>query len=151
MKIKLLKGLILTAFIVFFLSGISSCKSAPSAGLEPEPSEPYKDAFLGVYSTEFPAEKSGISVYSVEFKADKTARVLLFKKAGGQTSAVPKIIQGNWLLGKDGVIVLYFPNNVPSEFFFKNEDGSLSFLDDNKKPYTGSLKEIMVLKKLNTP
>lgn len=108
--------------------------------------------FPGVYSVEFIPPKKGITVYSVEFKADKTARVLLFKKAVNSVKHIeqesPDIIRGKWLRNSEGIIILYFSGNIPSEFFSINKDGSLSILDENKKPYGGNLKELFILKKI---
>jgi len=66
----------------------------------PEPEYP----FLGLYVMDLPSSRSGITSYSVEFKADQTARVLVFKE--GRTE--PEISHGNWLIAKDGIIILYF-------------------------------------------
>lgn len=128
----------------FFFIGLFSCKSVPKTEYKIELERTgQKDSFLGVYFAEFPTKKNGISVYSVEFKADKSARVLLFRH-----EEKPTIIHGKWLTAEDGIIILYFPNNTPSEFFLQNEDGSLSFLDGNKKTYAGSVKDILTLRKL---
>lgn len=93
---------------------------------------------------DLPSSRSGITSYSVEFKADKTARVLLFKTERSE----PEILQGKWLISRDGIVILYFSQNVPSEFFIKNEDGSLSFLNSQRKPYSGELGELLVLRKV---
>ena len=111
----------------------------------PEPEDP----FLGLYVMDLPAFRSGtsrngITSYSVEFKADQTARVLLFKE--GRTE--PEISHGKWLISKDGIIILYFEQNILSEFFIKNEDGSLSFLNAQRKPYSGELAELLILRKI---
>ena len=139
-------------FIVFF---VFSCKSRriaepleppkPEVLIEKEPEDP----FLGLYVMDLPASRSGtsrngITSYSVEFKADQTARVLLFKE--GRTE--PEISHGKWLIAKDGIIILYFEQNVLSEFFIKNEDGSLSFLNAQRKPYSGELAELLILRKI---
>ena len=131
-------------FIVFF---VFSCKSRQSTKLleYPEPEDP----FLGVYVMDLPASRNGtsrngITSYSVEFKADQTARVLLFKE--GRTE--PEISHGKWLIAKDGIIILYFEQNILSEFFIKNEDGSLSFLNAQRKPYSGELAELLILRKI---
>ena len=124
-----------------------SCKSRQSTKLleYPEPEDP----FLGLYVMDLPASRNGtsrngITSYSVEFKADQTARVLLFKE--GRTE--PEISHGKWLIAKDGIIILYFEQNVLSEFFIKNEDGSLSFLNAQRKPYSGELAELLILRKI---
>ena len=132
-----------------------SCKSRQIA----EPLEPPKpevliekepeDPFLGLYVMDIPSSRSGtsrngITSYSVEFKADQTARVLVFKE--GRTE--PEISHGNWLIAKDGIIILYFRQNIPSEFFIKNDDGSLSFLNAQRKPYSGELAELLILRKI---
>lgn len=132
-----------------------SCKSRRIA----EPLEPPKpevliekeseDPFLGVYVMDLPSSRSGtsrngITSYSVEFKADQTARVLLFKE--GRTE--PEISHGKWLIAKDGIIILYFEQNFLSEFFIKNDDGSLSFLNAQRKPYSGELAELLILRKI---
>ena len=124
-----------------------SCKSRQSTKLleHPEPEDP----FLGLYVMDIPASRSGSSrkgiiSYSVEFKADQTARVLLFKE--GRTE--PEISHGKWLIAKDGIIILYFEQNILSEFFIKNEDGSLSFLNAQRKPYSGELAELLILRKI---
>ena len=126
-------------FIVFF---VFSCKSRQSTKLleYPEPEDP----FLGVYVMDLPASRNGITSYSVEFKADQTARVLFFKE--GRTE--PEISHGKWLIAKDGIIILYFEQNILSEFFIKNEDGSLSFLNAQRKPYSGELAELLILRKI---
>ncbi|UTY27485.1 hypothetical protein E4N77_08245 [Treponema denticola] len=112
----------------------------PEVLIEKEPEDP----FLGVYVMDLPSSRSGITSYSVEFKADQTARVLLFKE--GRTE--PEISHGKWLIAKDGIIILYFEQNVLSEFFIKNEDGSLSFLNAQRKPYSGELAELLILRKI---
>lgn len=132
-----------------------SCKSRRIA----EPLEPPKpevliekepeDSFLGLYVMDLPASRSGtsrngITSYSVEFKADQTARVLVFKE--GRTE--PEISHGKWLIAKDGIIILYFEQNILSEFFIKNADGSLSFLNAQRKPYSGELAELLILRKI---
>lgn len=124
-----------------------SCKSRQSTKLleYPEPEDP----FLGLYVMDLPSSRSGtsqngITSYSVEFKADQTARVLLFKE--GRTE--PEISHGKWLIAKDGIIILYFEQNILSEFFIKNEDGSLSFLNAQRKPYSGELAELLILRKI---
>ena len=111
----------------------------------PEPEDP----FLGLYVMDLPASRNGtsrngITSYSVEFKADQTARVLVFKE--GRTE--PEISHGKWLIAKDGIIILYFEQNVLSEFFIKNDDGSLSFLNAQRKPYSGELAELLILRKI---
>jgi len=116
----------------------------------PEPEDP----FLGLYVMDLPASRNGtsrngtsrngITSYSVEFKADQTARVLLFKE--GRTE--PEISHGKWLIAKDGIIILYFEQNILSEFFIKNADGSLSFLNAQRKPYSGELAELLILRKI---
>ena len=120
-----------------------SCKTEPHRELSKAAPE---DPFLGVYAVQFPPSKHGTITYSVEFKADKTARVLIFKNENPQ----PRIHSGHWLVSKDGVIVLYFSQTVPSEFFLKNDDGTLSLLDGMRRPYKDRLGEIMKLKKLKT-
>ena len=140
----------LFAVLLFF-----SCKSRriaeplehpkPEVLIEKEPEDP----FLGVYVMDLPASRNGtsrkgITSYSVEFKADQTARVLLFKE--GRTE--PEISHGKWLIAKDGIIILYFEQNILSEFFIKNEDGSLSFLNAQRKPYSGELAELLILRKI---
>ena len=117
----------------------------PEVLIEKEPEDP----FLGLYVMDLPASRSGtsrngITSYSVEFKADQTARVLLFKE--GRTE--PEISHGKWLIAKDGIIILYFEQNILSEFFIKNEDGSLSFLNAQRKPYSGELAELLILRKI---
>ena len=126
---------------------VFSCKSRQGTKLleHPEPEYP----FLGLYVMDLPASRNGtsrngITSYSVEFKADQTARVLLFKE--GRTK--PEISHGKWLIAKDGIIILYFEQNVLSEFFIKNEDGSLSFLNAQRKPYSGELAELLILRKI---
>ena len=135
-KFKLLIFFFCTLFFVF------SCKSRqgtkPLEHLEPE------DPFLGLYVMDLPSSRNGITSYSVEFKADQTARVLLFKE--GRTE--PEISHGNWLIAKDGIIILYFEQNFLSEFFIKNDDGSLSFLNAQRKPYSGELAELLILRKI---
>lgn len=117
----------------------------PEVLIEKEP----KDPFLGLYVMDLPASRNGtsrkgITSYSVEFKADQTARVLLFKE--GRTE--PEISHGKWLIAKDGIIILYFEQNILSEFFIKNGDGSLSFLNAQRKPYSGELAELLILRKI---
>ena len=117
----------------------------PEVLIEKEPEDP----FLGLYVMDLPASRSGtsrngITSYSVEFKADQTARVLVFKE--GRTE--PEISHGNWLIAKDEIIILYFRQNIPSEFFIKNADGSLSFLNAQRKPYSGELAELLILRKI---
>ena len=122
----------------------------PEVLIEKEPEDP----FLGLYVMDLPSSRngtsqngtsrSGITSYSVEFKADQTARVLLFKE--GRTE--PEISHGKWLIAKDGIIILYFEQNILSEFFIKNEDGSLSFLNAQRKPYSGELAELLILRKI---
>lgn len=139
-------------FVVFF---VFSCKSRriaeslkppkPEVLIEKEPEDP----FLGLYVMDLPSSRSGtsrngITSYSVEFKADQTARVLLFKEG----RAEPEISHGKWLIAKDGIIILYFEQNFLSEFFIKNEDGSLSFLNAQRKPYSGELAELLILRKI---
>ena len=148
-KFKLLTFFFCTLFFVF------SCKSRqgtkpleppkPEVLIEKEPEDP----LLGVYFMDLPSYRSGtsrngITSYSVEFKADQTARVLLFKE--GRTE--PEISHGKWLIAKDGIIILYFEQNVLSEFFIKNADGSLSFLNAQRKPYSGELAELLILRKI---
>ena len=135
------KGLlVLGSVIALFLF---SCKTEPHRELSKAAPE---DPFLGVYAVQFPPSKHGTITYSVEFKADKTARVLIFKNENPQ----PRIHSGRWLVSKDGVIVLYFSQTVPSEFFLKNDDGTLSLLDGMRRPYKDRLGEIMKLEKLKT-
>ena len=134
-------------FVVFF---VFSCKSRriaepleppkPEVLIEKEPEDP----FLGVYVMDLPASRNGITSYSVEFNSDQTARVLVFKE--GRTE--PEISHGKWLIAKDGIIILYFEQNILSEFFIKNEDGSLSFLNAQRKPYSGELAELLILRKI---
>ena len=117
----------------------------PEVLIEKEPEDP----FLGLYVMDLPSSRSGtsrngITSYSVEFKADQTARVLLFKE--GRTE--PEISHGKWLIAKDGIIILYFEQNILSEFFIKNADGSLSFLNAQRKPYSGELAELLILRKI---
>ena len=147
---KLLTFFFCTPLFVVLL--FFSCKSRQSTKLleHPEPEDP----FLGLYVMDIPASRSGssrngtsqngITSYSVEFKADQTARVLLFKE--GRTE--PEISHGKWLIAKDGIIILYFEQNILSEFFIKNEDGSLSFLNAQRKPYSGELAELLILRKI---
>ena len=99
---------------------------------------------MGLYVMDLPASRSGITSYSVEFNSDQTARVLVFKE--GRTE--PEISHGKWLIAKDGIIILYFEQNILSEFFIKNEDGSLSFLNAQRKPYSGELAELLILRKI---
>ncbi|WP_255823535.1 hypothetical protein [Treponema putidum] len=161
-KFKLLTYFFCSLFFVILLT--FSCKSRRIA--EPlEPSKPEvtekepEDPFLGVYVMSFPSFRSetsqsgasqneisrfGITSYSVEFKADQSARVLLFKE--GRTE--PEISHGKWLIAKDGIIILYFEQSVLSEFFIKNDDGSLSFLDGQRKPYSGELGKLLILRKI---
>ena len=122
----------------------------PEVLIEKEPEDP----FLGLYVMDLPSSRngtsqngtsrSGITSYSVEFKADQTARVLVFKE--GRTE--PEISHGKWLIAKDGIIILYFEQNILSEFFIKNADGSLSFLNAQRKPYSGELAELLILRKI---
>lgn len=112
----------------------------PEVLIEKEPEDP----FLGLYVMDLPASRNGITSYSVEFKADQTARVLVFKE--GRTE--PEISHGKWLIAKDGIIILYFEQNILSEFFIKNADGSLSFLNAQRKPYSGELAELLILRKI---
>ena len=134
-RFKLLTFFFCTLFFVF------SCKSRQIA----EPLEPPKpevliekepeDPFLGLYVMDLPSSRNGtsqngtsrngITSYSVEFKADQTARVLVFKE--GRTE--PEISHGKWLIAKDGIIILYFRQNIPSEFFIKNDSFSIFSLD----------------------
>ena len=147
-RFKLLTSFFCTPLFVVLL--FFSCKSRQIA----EPLEPPKpevliekepeDPFLGLYVMDLPASRNGITSYSVEFKADQTARVLLFKE--GRTE--PEISHGKWLIAKDGIIILYFEQNVLSEFFIKNDDGSLSFLNAQRKPYSGELAELLILRKI---
>lgn len=147
-RFKLLTFFFCTPLFVVLL--FFSCKSRriaeplehpkPEVLIEKEPEDP----FLGVYVMDLPASRSGITSYSVEFKADQTARVLVFKE--GRTE--PEISHGNWLIAKDGIIILYFRQNIPSEFFIKNDDGSLSFLNAQRKPYSGELAELLILRKI---
>ncbi|WP_255802590.1 hypothetical protein [Treponema denticola] len=147
-RFKLLTFFFCTPLFVVLL--FFSCKSRriaepfeppkPEVLIEKEPEDP----FLGVYVMDLPSSRSGITSYSVEFKADQTARVLLFKE--GRTE--PEISHGKWLIAKDGIIILYFEQNVLSEFFIKNEDGSLSFLNAQRKPYSGELAELLILRKI---
>ncbi len=147
-RFKLLTSFFCTPLFVVLL--FFSCKSRriaepleppkPEVLIEKEPEDP----FLGLYVMDLPASRSGITSYSVEFKADQTARVLLFKE--GRTE--PEISHGKWLIAKDGIIILYFEQNILSEFFIKNEDGSLSFLNAQRKPYSGELAELLILRKI---
>ena len=152
-RFKLLTSFFCTPLFVVLL--FFSCKSRriaeplehpkPEVLIEKEPEDP----FLGLYVMDLPASRNGtsrneITSYSVEFKADQTARVLLFKE--GRTE--PEISHGNWLIAKDGIIILYFRQNIPSEFFIKNDDGSLSFLNAQRKPYSGELAELLILRKI---
>lgn len=152
-RFKLLTSFFCTPLFVVLL--FFSCKSRriaepleppkPEVLIEKEPEDP----FLGVYVMDLPSSRSGtsrngITSYSVEFKADQTARVLLFKE--GRTE--PEISHGKWLIAKDGIIILYFEQNILSEFFIKNEDGSLSFLNAQRKPYSGELAELLILRKI---
>ncbi|UTC63563.1 hypothetical protein E4O05_04510 [Treponema sp. OMZ 787] len=136
--------------ILFFctLFFIFSCKSRRLAEPLETPKvlieEKLEDPFLGVYVMDLPSSRSGITSYSVEFKADQTARILLFKE--GRTE--PEISYGKWLIAKDGIIILYFEQSVPSEFFIKNADGSLSFLNAQRKPYSGKMGELLILRKI---
>ena len=152
-RFKLLTSFFCTPLFVVLL--FFSCKSRRIAEpLEhPKPEvlieKESEDPFLGVYVMDLPSSRSGtsrngITSYSVEFKADQTARVLLFKE--GRTE--PEISHGKWLIAKDGIIILYFEQNVLSEFFIKNEDGSLSFLNAQRKPYSGELAELLILRKI---
>ncbi|UTC97009.1 hypothetical protein E4N83_01595 [Treponema denticola] len=147
-RFKLLTSFFCTPLFVVLL--FFSCKSRriaepleppkPEVLIEKEPEDP----FLGVYVMDLPSSRSGITSYSVEFKADQTARVLLFKEG----RAEPEISHGKWLIAKDGIIILYFRQNIPSEFFIKNDDGSLSFLNAQRKPYSGELAELLILRKI---
>ena len=147
-RFKLLTSFFCTSLFVVLL--FFSCKSRriaepleppkPEVLIEKEPEDP----FLGVYVMDLPSSRSGITSYSVEFKADQTARVLLFKE--GRTE--PEISHGKWLIAKDGIIILYFEQNILSEFFIKNADGSLSFLNAQRKPYSGELAELLILRKI---
>ncbi len=131
-----------------------SCKTKqikevqPKPKPEPEPKEKVikKNTFLGVYSMQFDKPKKGLLSYSVEFKKDKKARVIIFKK----NRKKPILINGKYLFSKKNkkIVILYFPKNIPSEFFFKNNDGSLSLLDQNKKKYKGNKGKIFILKKI---
>ena len=152
-RFKLLTSFFCTPLFVVLL--FFSCKSRRIAEpLEhPKPEvlieKESEDPFLGVYVMDLPSSRSGtsrngITSYSVEFKADQTARVLLFKE--GRTE--PEISHGKWLIAKDGIIILYFEQNFLSEFFIKNEDGSLSFLNAQRKPYSGELAELLILRKI---
>ena len=147
-RFKLLTFFFCTPLFVVLL--FFSCKSRriaepleppkPEVLIEKEPEDP----FLGLYVMDLPSSRNGITSYSVEFKADQTARVLLFKE--GRTE--PEISHGKWLIAKDGIIILYFEQNILSEFFIKNEDGSLSFLNAQRKPYSGELAELLILRKI---
>ena len=147
-RFKLLTSFFCTPLFVVLL--FFSCKSRriaepleppkPEVLIEKEPEDP----FLGLYVMDLPASRSGVTSYSVEFKADQTARVLLFKE--GRTE--PEISHGKWLIAKDGIIILYFEQNILSEFFIKNADGSLSFLNAQRKPYSGELAELLILRKI---
>ena len=152
-RFKLLTSFFCTPLFVVLL--FFSCKSRriaepleppkPEVLIEKEPEDP----FLGLYVMDIPASRSGtsrngITSYSVEFKADQTARVLVFKE--GRTE--PEISHGKWLIAKDGIIILYFEQNFLSEFFIKNADGSLSFLNAQRKPYSGELAELLILRKI---
>ena len=152
-RFKLLTSFFCTPLFVVLL--FFSCKSRriaepleppkPEVLIEKEPEDP----FLGLYVMDIPSSRSGtsrngITSYSVEFKADQTARVLVFKE--GRTE--PEISHGKWLIAKDGIIILYFEQNILSEFFIKNEDGSLSFLNAQRKPYSGELAELLILRKI---
>lgn len=152
-RFKLLTFFFCTPLFVVLL--FFSCKSRRIAEpLEhPKPEvlieKESEDPFLGLYVMDLPSSRSGtsrngITSYSVEFKADQTARVLLFKE--GRTE--PEISHGKWLIAKDGIIILYFEQNILSEFFIKNEDGSLSFLNAQRKPYSGELAELLILRKI---
>ncbi len=127
--------IVLTLLVLAF-----SCKTA-----KPIPEKP-KDPFLGVYFMEFNNPKKQLASYSVEFKKDKTAQVVIFKR----NSKNPLVYNGKYLFSKrkKNVVILYFPKNVPSEFFLKNEDGTLSILDDNQKEYTGEKKALFILRKI---
>ena len=152
-RFKLLTSFFCTPLFVVLL--FFSCKSRriaepleppkPEVLIEKEPEDP----FLGLYVMDIPSSRSGtsrngITSYSVEFKADQTARVLVFKE--GRTE--PEISHGKWLIAKDGIIILYFEQNILSEFFIKNADGSLSFLNAQRKPYSGELAELLILRKI---
>lgn len=147
-RFKLLTSFFCTPLFVVLL--FFSCKSRriaepleppkPEVLIEKEPEDP----FLGLYVMDLPSSRNGITSYSVEFKADQTARVLLFKE--GRTE--PEISHGKWLIAKDGIIILYFEQNILSEFFIKNADGSLSFLNAQRKPYSGELAELLILRKI---
>ena len=147
-RFKLLTFFFCTPLFVVLL--FFSCKSRriaepleppkPEVLIEKEPEDP----FLGLYVMDLPSSRNGITSYSVEFKADQTARVLLFKE--GRTE--PEISHGKWLIAKDGIIILYFEQNILSEFFIKNADGSLSFLNAQRKPYSGELAELLILRKI---
>ena len=147
-RFKLLTSFFCTPLFVVLL--FFSCKSRriaepleppkPEVLIEKEPEDP----FLGLYVMDLPSSRNGITSYSVEFKADQTARVLLFKE--GRTE--PEISHGKWLIAKDGIIILYFEQNFLSEFFIKNDDGSLSFLNAQRKPYSGELAELLILRKI---
>ena len=135
------KGLFVLGSVIALL--LFSCKTSPNQSV---PVEEPQDPFLGVYAVQFPPSKHGTITYSVEFKADKTARVLIFKNENPQ----PRIHSGRWLVSKDGIIILYFSQTVPPEFFLKNDDGTLSLLDGMRRPYKDRLGEIMKLEKLKT-
>ncbi|UTC91241.1 hypothetical protein E4N87_11320 [Treponema denticola] len=152
-RFKLLTFFFCTPLFVVLL--FFSCKSRriaeplehpkPEVLIEKEPEDP----FLGLYVMDLPASRNGtsrngITSYSVEFKADQTARVLLFKEGRME----PEISHGKWLIAKDGIIILYFEQNFLSEFFIKNDDGSLSFLNAQRKPYSGELAELLILRKI---
>ena len=152
-RFKLLTSFFCTPLFVVLL--FFSCKSRriaeplehpkPEVLIEKEPEDP----FLGLYVMDLPSSRNGtsqngITSYSVEFKADQTARVLVFKE--GRTE--PEISHGKWLIAKDGIIILYFEQNILSEFFIKNADGSLSFLNAQRKPYSGELAELLILRKI---
>lgn len=152
-KIKNRRFKLLTSFFcipLFVALLFFSCKSRriaepleppkPEVLIEKEPEDP----FLGLYVMDLPSSRNGITSYSVEFKADQTARVLFFKE--GRTE--PEISHGKWLIAKDGIIILYFEQNILSEFFIKNADGSLSFLNAQRKPYSGELAELLILRKI---
>ncbi len=136
-----MKNIYSLLFYLFILSAFCiSCKTKPILQKQAE-----KDNFLGIYTVRLPGSKYGAITYSVEFKSDKTARVLIFK----DKEKTPQIRFGKWLITKSGIITLYFTELVPSEFFKKNADGSLSFLNEQKQEYSGGQNEILKLKRID--
>lgn len=124
---------------LYFLSVIFICVSCKSVKYNSDNNlQLPKKGFYGVYSAEFDTYYMGLDSYAVEFKEDKTARVIMFKI--GNTK--PHIVFGNWLLDKNDFIVLYFSNSLPSEYFGKNEDGTICILDKNKNKSSYILRKI---------